>query len=75
MEFDRPPFTTQYQSVLNEYAKKTYGEGYTWKDAVAGYINDLAEFVHERGFTPRIWNDGIYYGESYAPQKLKCMII
>lgn len=71
MEFDRPPFTTQYQSVLNEYAKKTYGEGYTWKDAVAGYINDLAEFVHERGFTPRIWNDGIYYGESYAPQKIK----
>lgn len=62
MEFDRPPFTTQYQSVLNEYAKKTYGEGYIWKDAVAGYINDLAEFVHERGFTPRIWNDGIYYG-------------
>lgn len=64
MEFDRAPFTTQYQSVLNAYAKEKYGEEYTWKDAVAGYINDLAEFCHDRGFRPRIFNDGIYYGES-----------
>lgn len=64
MEFDRAPFTTQYQSVLNAFAQEKYGAGYTWKDAIAGYINDLAEFCHERGFTPRIFNDGIYYGES-----------
>ena len=38
-----------------------------------GYINDLAEYVHNRGFTPRIWNDGVYYGEnSYeGAQKIK----
>ncbi|MFR2988021.1 MAG: family 20 glycosylhydrolase, partial [Faecalibacillus sp.] len=64
MEFDRAPFTTEYKSVLNSYAVKKYGQGYIWKDVIAGYINDLAEYVHDRGFTPRIWNDGVYYGES-----------
>ena len=74
MEFDRAPFTTEYKSVLNSYAVKKYGQGYIWKDVIAGYINDLAEYVHNRGFTPRIWNDGIYYGEkSYSekPQMIK----
>ncbi len=33
------------------------------KMLIAKYINDLAEYVHNRGFKPRIWNDGIYYGE------------
>ncbi|MFQ9073575.1 MAG: family 20 glycosylhydrolase [Faecalibacillus faecis] len=64
MEFDRAPFTTEYKSVLNSYAVKKYGQGYIWKDVIAGYINDLAEYVHNRGFTPRIWNDGVYYGEN-----------
>lgn len=71
MEFDRAPFTTQYQSVLNAYAVEKYGTGYTWKDAVSGYINELAEFVHEKGFTPRIWNDGIYYGHSSSSGRQK----
>lgn len=74
MEFDRPPFTTEYRPVLNEYAVKKYGEGYTWKDTVAGYINELAEFVYSQGFKPRIWNDGIYYGEKSTkeqPQKIE----
>ncbi len=71
MEFDRAPFTTEYQSVLDEYAKKTFGAGYTWKDTVANYINELAEHVHSKGFKPRIWNDGIYYGSSYNPQKIE----
>ena len=73
MEFDRAPFTTEYKSVLNSYAVKKYGQGYIWKDVIAGYINDLAEYVHNRGFTPRIWNDGVYYGEnSYeGAQKIK----
>lgn len=73
MEFDRPPFTTEYKSVLDAYAKKTLGPDYIWKDAIAAYINDLAEFVHEGGFTPRIWNDGIYYGEraNEGAQKIK----
>ena len=71
MEFDRPPFTTKYQSVLNAYAVEKYGAGYTWKDAISGYINELAEFVHEKGFTPRIWNDGIYYGHSNSSGRQK----
>lgn len=64
MEFDRAPFTSIYQSVLDNYAVQKYGEGYTWKDTVAGYIKEIAEFVHERGFTPRIFNDGVYYGDN-----------
>ena len=73
MQFDRPPFTTEYKSVLNSYAVEKYGQGYIWKDVIAGYINDLAEYVHDRGFTPRIWNDGVYYGESSyeGAQKIK----
>lgn len=74
MEFDRAPFTTKYKSVLDDYAKKTLGADYTWKDTLATYINNLAEFVHDHGFTPRVFNDGLYYGEnSYweTPQKVK----
>ena len=60
MEFDRPPFTTEYKEVLDNYAKENLGAEYTWKDTMANYINDIAAFVHEGGFKPRIWNDGIY---------------
>lgn len=73
MEFDRPPFTTKYKSVLNNYAKQTLGDGYIWKDVLMAYINDIAKFVHDRGFTPRVWNDGLYYGENEwadPPQKI-----
>ena len=70
MEFDRAPFTTQYKSVLDNYARENIDPNATWKDVIAKYINDLAEHVHEKGFTPRIWNDGIYYGEnSYYGKK------
>ncbi len=74
MEFDREPFTTHYKEVLDKYAKENLGEDYTWKDVIANYINDIAEFVHNNGFCPRIWNDGIYYGEddeNDTPQKVK----
>ena len=64
MEFDRAPFTTEYKSVLNDYAKKTLGSEYQWKDVLANYINELAEHVYSKGFTPRVWNDGLYYGEN-----------
>lgn len=64
MEFDRAPFTTQYKSVLNEYAVETLGEGYIWKDVMANYINELAEYVYSKGFKPRVFNDGLYYGET-----------
>lgn len=64
MEFDRAPFTTEYKEVLDRYAHENFGPEYTWKDTMANYINDIAEFVYEGGFKPRIWNDGIYYGEN-----------
>lgn len=64
MEFDRAPFTTEYKEVLDNYAKENFGPEYTWKDTMANYINEIAELVYEGGFKPRIWNDGIYYGEN-----------
>lgn len=64
MEFDKSPFLTEYKKVLDDYARENLGENYTWKDTIANYINDIAAFVHENGFKPRIWNDGIYYGEN-----------
>lgn len=74
MEFDRNPFRSDYKSVLDDYAKANIDPNATWKDTVANYINELAEFVQEKGFKPRIFNDGIYYGEnSYSekPQMIK----
>lgn len=74
MEFDRPPFTTEYRSVLDDYAKEKLGSNATWKDALANYINEISELVKEGGFKPRIWNDGIYYGEKSnyeKPQTIK----
>ena len=64
MEFDRAPFTTEYKSVLNDYAKETLGPDAQWKDVLANYINELAEYVYSKGFKPRVWNDGLYYGET-----------
>ena len=64
MEFDRAPFTTNYKSVLDNYARESLGAGYIWKDVLANYINELAAYVYSKGFKPRVWNDGLYYGES-----------
>lgn len=63
MEFDRSPFTSDYKVVLNNYAHETLGLGFTWKDVMATYINEIAAHVYDGGFKPRIFNDGIYYGE------------
>lgn len=74
MEFDREPFTTIYKPVLNEYAVANWGADYNWKDVVADYINQIAEHVYEGGFTPRIWNDGVFYDEEEvyeAKQKIE----
>ncbi|GAB6168041.1 hypothetical protein JCM1393_05010 [Clostridium carnis] len=64
MEFDRPPFTSNYKKILDDYAHEKFGAEYTWKDTMASYINDIAAHVKAGGFKPRIWNDGIYYGEN-----------
>lgn len=66
MEFDRAPFTTEYKSVLDDYAKQTIGSNAQWKDVLAKYLNDLAAYVQSKGFQPRVWNDGLYYGENGA---------
>ncbi len=73
MEFDRAPFTTTYKQALNDAAVETLGEGYIWKDVLTNYINELAEYVYSKGFKPRVWNDGIYYGEtsSEGAQKIE----
>lgn len=62
MEFDRAPFTTKYQSVLNDWAHENLGPEYCWTDTLATYINGLAEFCVEQGLQPRVFNDGLYYG-------------
>lgn len=64
MEFDKSSFLSEYKKVLDDYARENLGENYSWKDTIANYINVIAEFVYENGFKPRIWNDGIYYGEN-----------
>ncbi|WP_164762410.1 family 20 glycosylhydrolase [Erysipelothrix rhusiopathiae] len=77
MEFDRPPFTTNYIPVLNDFAKQSLGDDYNWKDVMATYINNLSKYVYDKGFKPRVWNDGMYYGENPrwcsggAPQKVE----
>ncbi|MHC5268594.1 family 20 glycosylhydrolase [Enterococcus sp. LJL98] len=71
MEFDRAPFTTVYQPVLNNFAKEKWGTSYGWKDVVANYVNQVAEHVYKNGFIPRVWNDGVYYDEKeiYEPRQ------
>ena len=69
MEYDRYPFTSLYMPVLNDYAEEKYGAGYTWREAMAGYTNDLAEYVYSKGFKPRIFNDGVYFHEGTANQQ------
>lgn len=72
MEYDRAPFTTQYQSVLDNYAVAKWGQGYTWRDTMSNYTNELAEYVYSKGFTPRIFNDGVYFNEGTSyQQKIK----
>ena len=69
MEYDRYPFTSIYKPVLDAYAVEKYGEGYTWREAMAGYTNDLAEHVYSKGFKPRIFNDGVYFNEGTSNQQ------
>lgn len=72
MEFDRPPFTTMYQSVLTDWAHENLGPNYNWTDTLATYINNLAKYCRENGLEPRVFNDGLYYGEgSSVEQKVE----
>lgn len=71
LEFNREPFDSEYQPVLDEYAKTNFEENYSWKDVVARYINIIAEHVYAGGFRPRIWNDAIYFGEEDQAQVIE----
>lgn len=71
MDFQGEEFLQKYKPVLNEYAKKYLGDEYTWKDVFASYINELAEHIENQGFKVRIWNDGIYYSDDEADQKIQ----
>lgn len=46
-------------TVLENYAKATYGENANAHDAFVGYINDIAAYMRSKGFTVRAWNDGL----------------
>ncbi len=46
--------------VIEQYAINKYGPDATGLDAYVDYINDMAAYVKEKGFIPRIWNDGVY---------------
>lgn len=69
MEFDRPPFTTMYQSVLTDWARENLGPEYNWTDTLATYINNLAEYCRDNGLEPRVFNDGLYYGEGTSVEQ------
>lgn len=45
--------------ILEDYAKKTYGNGANAHDAFIGYINDIAAYMTAKGFKVRAWNDGL----------------
>ncbi len=69
MEFDRAPFTTMYQSVLTDWAHENLGPNYNWTDTLATYINNLAKYCRKNGLEPRVFNDGLYYGEGSSVQQ------
>lgn len=47
-----------YPSLI-EYGKK-YTPNANGLDGYTAYINEIADYTHNLGFTPRIWNDGVY---------------
>lgn len=70
MPFDREPFLSEYRPVLEAYAQKNWGVEATYQDTVVDYLNQLADLVVKHGLRPRIWNDGVFYGEEGKAQKL-----
>lgn len=70
-EFEKEGFIEKYMPILNDYALNKFGDDYSWKDSFANYINEIAKLVYENGFTPRVWNDGLYYGDHNEDVKQK----
>lgn len=74
MEFEKEDFLLNYKKVLDDYAKEKLGKEYSWKDTFANYINDIANYVSSFGFIPRVWNDGLYYGDHNEDVKQKIIL-
>lgn len=47
---------------LEAHAKATYGPGANAKDAIHGFVNDMAALVRARGRTARMWHDDLNGG-------------
>lgn len=45
---------------LDSYAKEKVGENASAIDAYVYYLNDIASFMENKGFTVRCWNDYLY---------------
>lgn len=45
--------------VLENHAKATYGDAANAHDSYVGYLNDIAAYIMDKGFTVRAWNDGL----------------
>lgn len=52
-----PSISYRRQPSLLTFARETYGTNATGKDALHGYLNEMAEYVAQHGRRPRIWND------------------
>ena len=57
---------------LGEYARETFGDGATADDAFIAFVNEINDFVNEKGKTLRVFNDGLTRS---AGQKLDKSVI
>ncbi len=60
--------------ALVTYAEELYGEGASAIDAYVYYVNDMASYLEEKGFTVRVWNDGFYRSDTKQTVELKSSI-
>lgn len=46
--------------TLAAEAERRFGPGATGFDLLTDFVNEIAEYLIQRGFTPRAWNDGLF---------------
>ncbi|KQR26399.1 beta-N-acetylhexosaminidase [Microbacterium sp. Leaf151] len=46
--------------VLQNAAAARYGAGATGFDLLTGFANDMNSYIRSKGFTTRVWNDGMF---------------
>ncbi|GGO03002.1 beta-N-acetylhexosaminidase [Saccharibacillus kuerlensis] len=60
---------------LGEYARETLGiEAGTEVDAYVDYLNKIAVMLENKGFTVRVWNDGLYRDDLEQRVELKTSV-